>query len=92
MASGSSRAESFVFSHKLEFASHTFGYNALQFSIFFWLAVVVRDDSRITLRDVRFEIDRLFREAGIIIAFPQRDVHLSTDAPLEVRIVDRPLR
>jgi small-conductance mechanosensitive channel len=25
---------------------------------------------------IRFEIDRLFKERGIVIAFPQRDVHL----------------
>ena len=25
---------------------------------------------------MRFRIDDLFREAGIVIAFPQRDVHL----------------
>ncbi|OGP82375.1 MAG: hypothetical protein A2Y95_05755 [Deltaproteobacteria bacterium RBG_13_65_10] len=66
-----------------------FGDNALQFSIYFWLTLNVQDDYRITLSDIRFEIDRLFREAGITIAFPQRDVHLSSDAPLEVRIVDR---
>jgi potassium efflux system protein len=30
------------------------------------------------------------REAGIVIAFPQRDVHLDTAGPLEVRMVDRP--
>ena len=28
-----------------------------------------------------------FREAGIVIAFPQRDVHLDTLSPLEVRMV-----
>ncbi|MBW2603743.1 MAG: hypothetical protein JRE28_05430 [Deltaproteobacteria bacterium] len=34
-----------------------------------------------------FRIDELFREAGIVIAFPQRDVHLDTQKPLEFRIV-----
>ena len=38
--------------------------------------------------DVRFRIDRLFRDAGITIAFPQRDVHLDTHGkPIEVRVV-----
>jgi small-conductance mechanosensitive channel len=37
---------------------------------------------------IRFRIDDLFREAGIVIAFPQRDVHLDTQRPLELRIVD----
>jgi len=35
-----------------------------------------------------FHIDALFREAGIVIAFPQRDVHLDIQRPLELRIVD----
>ncbi len=36
--------------------------------------------SRITtLSDIRFEIDRLFREADIVIPFPQRTVHFASD-------------
>jgi potassium efflux system protein len=31
-------------------------------------------------------INKHFNEAGISIAFPQRDVHLDTLKPLEVRI------
>ena len=33
------------------------------------------------------EIDREFRKANLVIAFPQRDVHLDAEGPLEVRIV-----
>ena len=33
------------------------------------------------------EIDREFRKVGIVIAFPQRDVHLDADRPLKVQIV-----
>jgi small-conductance mechanosensitive channel len=36
--------------------------------------------------DVRFNIEHLFREAGIVIAFPQRDVHLYADQPLRVQM------
>ena len=43
---------------------------------------------RIIESDIRFRIDELFREAGIVIAFPQRDVHLDTQRPLEFRIID----
>jgi small-conductance mechanosensitive channel len=32
-------------------------------------------------------IDKAFREAKITIAFPQRDTHLNTLEPLEIRIV-----
>ena len=36
--------------------------------------------------DIRFNIDHLFREAGIVIAYPQRDVHLYTQQPLRVQM------
>jgi potassium efflux system protein len=35
-------------------------------------------------------IDREFRQAGVTIAFPQRDVHLDATGPLEVRVVSEP--
>jgi potassium efflux system protein len=44
-------------------------------------------DRRIIESDIRFHIDELFRKAGIVIAFPQRDVHLDTQKPLEFRLV-----
>jgi small-conductance mechanosensitive channel len=34
--------------------------------------------------DIRFRLDELFREHGIVIAFPQRDVHLHAKTPLVV--------
>jgi potassium efflux system protein len=34
--------------------------------------------------DLRFRIDELFREHGITIAFPQRDVHLKPAAPIQI--------
>ena len=32
-------------------------------------------------------IDKLFREAGITIAFPQRDVHFDASGPVPVQVV-----
>jgi small-conductance mechanosensitive channel len=37
--------------------------------------------------NVRFKIDQIFQEAGIVIAFPQRDVHLDAPGPLDIRLV-----
>ena len=34
-----------------------------------------------TTTEVRFELDRRFRELGIEIAFPQRDLHIRTVDP-----------
>ena len=28
----------------------------------------------------------MFNDAGIVVAFPQRDIHLDTSKPLDVRI------
>jgi potassium-dependent mechanosensitive channel len=53
------------------------GDSALIFRLRFW--VHVSDYYRSTT-DVRFELDRRFRELGIEIAFPQRDLHIRSDA------------
>jgi potassium efflux system protein len=63
-----------------------FGDNALVFEINFWISMTHLLDRRIIASDVRFRTDELFRESGIVIAFPQRDVHLDTTKPLEVEI------
>jgi len=64
-----------------------FGDNALIFDLYFWISMNRIMDRRIIESDIRFHIDDLFREAGIVIAFPQRDVHLDTQKPLEFRLV-----
>lgn len=50
-----------------------FGDSALIFTLRIWTTI---ENMLIAETDVRFEIDRLFRERKISIAFPQRDVHL----------------
>jgi len=37
--------------------------------------------------ELRTEINERFNEAGISIAFPQRDVHLDTTQPIPVRVM-----
>jgi small-conductance mechanosensitive channel len=39
------------------------------------------------MSDIRVRIEELFREAGIVIAFPQRDVHLHSTQPIQVQMV-----
>ncbi len=65
-----------------------FGDNSLNFEVFFWMNVNRPMDIRIIRSDVRFRIDQLFRNARITIAFPQRDVHLDSLKPVEVRLVN----
>jgi potassium efflux system protein len=64
-----------------------FGDNALIFDLYFWISMVRIMDRRIIESDLRFHIDTLFREAGIVIAFPQRDVHLDIQKPLKFRMI-----
>ncbi len=64
-----------------------FGDNALAFTAYYWLELAESTDSRVVASDIRFRIDKLFREAGISIAYPQRDIHIDTMGPLDVRIV-----
>jgi small-conductance mechanosensitive channel len=65
---------------------HDFGDNSLVFEVYFWVEVATMMDVKVICSDVRFRIDKLFREGGIVIAFPQRDVHLDTAGLLEVRL------
>lgn len=53
-----------------------FGDNALAFEVYFWVNATAERDLRVIRSQIRFSIDRLFRENDIVIAFPQRDVHL----------------
>ena len=53
-----------------------FGDNALIFDTYFWVNADGDRDLRRIRSDVRFRIEALFREADIVIAYPQRDVHL----------------
>jgi potassium efflux system protein len=41
---------------------------------------------RQTISELHQAIDKKFRDAGMVIAFPQRDIHLDTSNPLDVRI------
>ena len=65
-----------------------FGNNSLDFEAHFWIRMRRLMDRRIIASDLRYRIDEMFREAGIVIAFPQRDVHLDSSQPLEVRVLN----
>ena len=63
-----------------------FGDNALIFNLQFWTRVTRPMDLRRIQSDLRFTLDATFKENGISIAFPQRDLHIDTLKPLEVRV------
>lgn len=63
-----------------------FGDNALAFELHFWISLndgTVRSEVE---SDLRFAIDERFRTAGIVMAYPQRDVHLNVVRPVEIRM------
>jgi len=66
-----------------------FADNSLEFELLFWVLADGDKDLRVIRSDVRFRIDEMFRAEGITIAFPQRDIHIDSLAPIAVRVVDQ---
>ena len=72
--------------HRISFEG--FGDNALTLNMRAFLGNI---ETRLqTISELHQAILDKFREAGIEIAFPQRDVHLSTSAPLELHLSRQP--
>jgi small-conductance mechanosensitive channel/cytochrome c556 len=63
-----------------------FGDSALTFELRFWVDVLQHNAAQVS-SDLRHMIAGTFGENGIVISFPQRDVHLTTDKPIAVRVV-----
>lgn len=64
-----------------------FAESTLNFELHFWGSL--SEVGRAALEsEVRFEVERSLREANIAMAFAQRDVHLDSIKPIEVRVVN----
>jgi len=61
-----------------------FGDNALMLYVRCYISSL--DERLATITALHEAIYRRFEEAGIVIAFPQRDVHLATSGPLDIRV------
>lgn len=64
-----------------------FGDNSLVFDTHFWCDVTGEKLLREVRSDIRFRICELFDANNIIVAFPQRDVHLDMKDALEIRVL-----
>jgi len=53
-----------------------FGDSSLVFEVSYWIHSNVESGLRVTRSNIRFRLDELFEEHNIVIAFPQKDVHL----------------
>ena len=65
-----------------------FGDRALIFEAYFWIHAANNMDLRRVRSDIRFRIDELFRQHGIVIAFPQRDVHIDGSVLIDRREIE----
>ena len=59
-----------------------FGESSLVFDVYFWIDMSEGRSLRGTRSELRFRIAKIFEENGIIIAFPQQDVHI--DGSIEI--------
>ena len=59
-----------------------FGDSSLVFDVYFWIEMSEGRSLRGTRSELRFKIAEIFEENGIIIAFPQQDVHI--DGSIEI--------
>lgn len=62
-----------------------FGDNALLLKLRCFVGTTA--DRMVTATELRTTINTRFNAAGLIIAFPQRDIHLDTSEPLELKIL-----
>ena len=72
--------------YPVEVIFEDFGESSLVFNVYFWTSVHQPMDIRRIQSDVRFKINGLLNTNDIVIAFPQRDVHLDTLKPLEIKM------
>ncbi len=63
-----------------------FGDSTLTFELRF-RANVTQANAALVSSDLRLRTAGSFAEHGIVIAFPQRDIHLDTKSPLRVEVV-----
>lgn len=67
-----------------------FGDNSLDFRVVFAINLNKPGDRLSIPSDIRYRIDNLFREAGITIAFPQRDIHIDPLSSMQIELKRQP--
>ena len=66
----------------------SFGASSLEFRLHIYVASI--DVYMRAVHQLNMAIAEAFHEAGIVIAFPQQDSHLTTKTPLDIRLVREP--
>ncbi len=67
-------------------ALSNFGDNSLDFILYFWIELNDKTNAIVVESDLRMIIEKRLTDAGIVVPFPQRDVHLTTSQPLQIQI------
>ena len=62
-----------------------FGDNALVFILYFWVELGPHTNGAVISSDLRIMIEKRFAEVGIGVPFPQREMHLITDQPIQIQ-------
>jgi len=59
----------------------------LLFGLYVWVEINPEISWKSIASDLRFMISKALDEHDIVIAFPQRDIHLASSEPLAVRVI-----
>ena len=65
-----------------------FGDNSLVFDAYFWCDVSGDRSLRVIKSSIRTRMSSLLTQNGIVVAFPQRDVHLDIVSPIPISLSD----
>jgi small-conductance mechanosensitive channel len=60
-----------------------FGDNSLVFEVYFWINSQVEGGLRLVSSNIRFRLDEVFNEHNIVIAYPQRDIHIDGNLTIQ---------
>ena len=66
---------------------HDFGADAIVLRLLYWVDKQVGGTGNRVPSELRLSIYNALNEAGIALAFPQRDIHLATAAPISVQVL-----
>lgn len=69
-----------------------FGDSSLIFALYFWIEHGPETNPLLVASDLRFMIEQRFAEEGIVLAFPQRDLHIDAAKPLRIEMVSQNLQ
>ena len=64
-----------------------FADNALTFTAYFWIEIEPEVSSLVVSSDIRHRINEQLRASGIAIPYPQRDIHVDTSQPIDIRVI-----